>query len=150
MVRHQRLLLICGRAASSQSRLFLLIKLRSKGEHSSLLQPQYAHQEVDLANAWCPLKMLYQEKQLIKCFLQLFVLLDAFFDEFAPELVDICLNLAIDGTFARIECDSHIVEGLLLEALIGCEGRHYFRGHHMEDRCQEVIEADEVILISIQ
>lgn len=94
--------------------------------------------------------MLNQEKQLIESLLQLFVLLDALFDEFTPEYVDICFNLAIDGTFTSIKCDSQVVEGLLLEALIGCEGRHNFSRHHMENRCQEVIKADEVILISIQ
>ena len=94
--------------------------------------------------------MFYEGTELVKGAHQHLALLFAFLAELGGESRYHSLNAALIVNFNGVESKTQVVKRLLLKSLILSKGCDDLGRHDMQDRLQEVEEADVLILIGIK
>ena len=134
---------------ASQSELLILEKLACERQQSALLKSQDAHVEL-LRVELSAILMFHKGQQLVKSSSQLLVLFLTFREELGAHDLTVNFNHALVGLLTLIKHQSQVVECLLLEALVLCEGRKDLSWDNLLDWLQKVEESNIAVLIRVK
>ena len=128
-------------------------QFRGESEEGALLEADHTHVEINRLK-WGALLVLDQVQKLVKCARQVLALLSAFLDELGVQRAHISLHLRAvlrgNGSLDRVVSEAKVVENFIFEALVLGECRQHLRRHDVQDRLQEVEEANVGVLVSVK
>ena len=138
---------------AAQSELLILEQFRGESEEGALLEADHAHVKINRLK-WGALLVLNQVQELVKCARQVLALFSTFLDEFGVQRAHISLHLRAvlrgNGSLDRVVSEAKVVENFIFEALVLGERRQHLRRHNVQDRLQEVEEANVGVLVSVK